>query len=90
MRLEITGHCREECVGEIRRVTKVNTQGFCSTVAAPASVVRSSAPHTDPDPGNRSMVYFRSFSTSSRCSAFCAVSKSLRSMMNCMFTCRMH
>ena len=31
MLLEITGHCRAECVGEIRRITKVNTQGFCST-----------------------------------------------------------
>lgn len=39
MCLEITGHCREECVGEIRRVTKVNTQGFYSTVAAPANRV---------------------------------------------------
>lgn len=39
MCLEIIGHCREECVGEIRRVTKVNTQGFYSTVAAPANRV---------------------------------------------------
>lgn len=41
MALEITGHCREACVGEIRRITKVNTQGFCSTVTSPAS-------HVDP------------------------------------------
>lgn len=39
MRLEIIGHCRAECVGEIRRVTKVNTQGFCSTVVSPANRV---------------------------------------------------
>lgn len=38
-RLEITGHCREECIGEIRRVTKADTQGFYSTVTAPASRV---------------------------------------------------
>lgn len=31
-RFEITGHCREECVGEIRRVTLANTQGFYSVV----------------------------------------------------------
>lgn len=31
-RLEITDHCRKECVGEIRRVTKANTQGFYSVV----------------------------------------------------------
>lgn len=36
MLLEITGHCREECVGEIRRITKVNTQGFYSTVTSPS------------------------------------------------------
>lgn len=31
-RLEITGHCRPECVGQIRRVTLANTQGFYSVV----------------------------------------------------------
>lgn len=31
-RLEIVGHCRKECVGEIRRVTLANTQGFYSVV----------------------------------------------------------
>ena len=39
MLLEITGHCRAECVGEIRRITKVNTQGFCSTVTSPSNHV---------------------------------------------------
>lgn len=42
MLLEITGHCREECVGEIRRITKVNTQGFYSTVISPSSHVNLS------------------------------------------------
>ena len=42
MLLEITGHCRAECVGEIRRITKVNTQGFCSTVTTPTSHVNPS------------------------------------------------
>ena len=31
-RFEIIGHCRQECVGEIRRVTLANTQGFYSVV----------------------------------------------------------
>ena len=31
-KFEIIGHCRPECVGEIRRVTLVNTQGFYSVV----------------------------------------------------------
>ncbi len=31
-RLEIIGHCRKECVSEIRRVTLANTQGFYSVV----------------------------------------------------------
>ena len=31
-RLEIIGHCRKECVVEIRRVTLANTQGFYSVV----------------------------------------------------------
>lgn len=31
-RLEIVGHCRKECVGEIRRVTLADTQGFYSVV----------------------------------------------------------
>lgn len=31
-RLEIIGHCRKECVGEIRRVTLANTRGFYSVI----------------------------------------------------------
>lgn len=31
-RLEITGHLRPECVGQIRRVTLVNTRGLYSAV----------------------------------------------------------
>lgn len=31
-RLEIIGHCRPECIGQIRRVTLANTQGFYSIV----------------------------------------------------------
>lgn len=31
-KFEIIGHCRPECVGEIRRVTLANTQGFYSVV----------------------------------------------------------
>lgn len=31
-RLEIIKHCREECMGEIRRVTLANSQGFYSVV----------------------------------------------------------
>ena len=31
-KLEIIGHCRKECVGEIRRVTLANTQGFYSVI----------------------------------------------------------
>ena len=31
-RLEITGHCREECVGQIRRVTLANTVAFYSVM----------------------------------------------------------
>lgn len=31
-RLEIVGHCRPECVGQVRRVTLANTQGFYSVV----------------------------------------------------------
>lgn len=31
-RLEIVGHCRPECIGQIRRVTLANTQGFYSVV----------------------------------------------------------
>lgn len=31
-KLEIVGHCRKACVGEIRRVTLANTQGFYSVV----------------------------------------------------------
>lgn len=27
MRLEVTGHCRPECIGQLREVTMVNTQG---------------------------------------------------------------
>ena len=29
-RLEVTGHCRPECVGELRKVTLANSQGFYS------------------------------------------------------------
>lgn len=29
-RLEIVGHCRKECIGQIRQVTLVNTVGFYS------------------------------------------------------------
>lgn len=29
-KLEILGHCRKECIGEIRQVTLANTQGFYS------------------------------------------------------------
>lgn len=28
--LEIVGHCRKECIGEIRQVTKVTTRSFTS------------------------------------------------------------
>lgn len=31
-RFEVTGHCRPECVGEVRRVTLANTQGFYSVM----------------------------------------------------------
>jgi hypothetical protein len=31
--LEILDHCRPECIGQIRNITLVNTQGFYSTVA---------------------------------------------------------
>ena len=31
-RFVITGHCRPECVGQIRKVTLANTQGFYSVV----------------------------------------------------------
>lgn len=31
-KLEVTGHCRPECVGQIRKITLANTQGFCSVV----------------------------------------------------------
>ena len=30
--LEILDHCRPECIGQIRNITLVNTQGFYSTV----------------------------------------------------------
>ncbi len=29
-KFEIVGHCRPECIGQIRRVTLANTQGFYS------------------------------------------------------------
>lgn len=28
MRLEVIGHCRPGCIGQLREVTWVNTQGF--------------------------------------------------------------
>ena len=31
-RLEVIGHCRPECIGEMRKVTLANTQGFYSIV----------------------------------------------------------
>ena len=31
--LEILDHCRPECIGQIRNIALVNTQGFYSTVA---------------------------------------------------------
>ena len=31
-RLEVIGHCRPECIGEMRKVTLANTQGFYSVV----------------------------------------------------------
>ena len=31
--VEILDHCRPECIGQIRNITLVNTQGFYSTVA---------------------------------------------------------
>lgn len=31
-KLEVTGHCRPECVGQIRKITLANTQGFYSVV----------------------------------------------------------
>ena len=31
-KLEITGHCRPECIGQIRKITLANTQGFYSVV----------------------------------------------------------
>lgn len=33
LELEILDHCRPECIGQIRNITLVNTQGFYSTVA---------------------------------------------------------
>ena len=30
--LEILDHCRPECIGQIRNIKLVNTQGFYSTV----------------------------------------------------------
>lgn len=32
LRFEITGHCRPECIGQIRRVNLANTQGFYSVM----------------------------------------------------------
>ena len=32
MRLEIIDHCRSECIGQLREVTWVNTQGFYTKV----------------------------------------------------------
>ena len=31
-RFEIVGHCRKDCIGEIRQVTQINTTGFYSAV----------------------------------------------------------
>lgn len=31
-RLKIVGHCRPECVGQVRHVTLANTQGFYSVM----------------------------------------------------------
>lgn len=31
---EITAHCRVDCVGEIRKITKADTQGFYSILPA--------------------------------------------------------
>ena len=38
--LEILDHCRPECIGQIRNITLVNTQGFYSTVIGTEPQVR--------------------------------------------------
>ena len=34
-RLEVTGHCRPGCIGQLREVTWVNTQGFYTKTLNP-------------------------------------------------------
>ena len=34
-RLEVTGHCRPGCIGQLREVTWVNTQGFYTKILTP-------------------------------------------------------
>ena len=35
MRLEVIGHCRPGCIGQLREVTWVNTQGFYTKTLNP-------------------------------------------------------
>ena len=35
VRLEVTGHCRPSCIGQLREVTWVNTQGFYTKTLNP-------------------------------------------------------
>lgn len=35
IRLEVTGHCRPSCIGQLREVTWVNTQGFYTKILTP-------------------------------------------------------
>lgn len=34
-RLEVTGHCRLECIGQLREVTLANSQGFYTKILNP-------------------------------------------------------
>ena len=38
VRLEVTGHCRPSCIGQLREVTWVNTQGFYTKTLIPESM----------------------------------------------------
>ena len=48
--LEILDHCRPECIGQIRNITLVNTQGFYSTVANQPCVCQQRQRRPRPDP----------------------------------------
>ena len=71
--LEILDHCRPECIGQIRNITLVNTQGFYSTVAnqPDASANRGNGGHSrsfggaEPPTGSLQTV-FAVFSTVNR------------------------